>query len=514
MQYTYAERLSALDVSFLELEDANAHMHIGAVALFDAAPLERPDGGGDIDLLRRLIEVGLHRLPRYRQRLARIPLIGHPVWVDDERFNLAYHVRHTRLPVPGDDRQLKRLAARIMSQQLDRGKPLWEMWVVEGVEGNRTAIITKVHHCMIDGVGSVELTGSVMRPTPDHDPRLDEPAPRWIPRAAPRPGRLLAGEIFHRVLEPFLATGRIREVVHHPRAAAGSLLGSTLAIGEALAAGLRPASPTPLNVEIGPHRRFDWVSMDLETVKQIGHQAGGKVNDVVLAIVAGALRKFLRRRGVAVERLDFRAMVPVNVREREEHKSLGNRVAMMVAHLPLDAPDPGERLARVVREMDGLKRSRQALGVRTLEEVSDHTFTTLFTLFGRLAAESRPFNLVVTNVPGPSMPVYVLGSPMVACYPLVPLYRNQALGIALFSYAGRLWWGFNADWDALPDLHDLVEAVQGEIAALARATGIATEGDATPARPGPDQGLAEAEAANVGRYAHDGSAARKSPVTA
>src|SRR5262245_29694917 len=240
MPYTHAERLSALDRSFLELEDANAHMHIGAVALFDAAPLARPEGGIDIDLLCRLIEAGLHRIPRYRQRLARIPLIGHPVWVDDERFNLAYHVRHTHLPVPGEIRQLKRLAGRIMSQQLDRGKPLWEMWVVEGVEGNRFAIITKVHHCMIDGVGSVELTGSVMRPTPDHDPRLDEPPPRWMPRAVPGPRQLLAAEIFHRVLEPLLATGRVREMVRAPRTTVESLVGSTLAVAEALAAASGP----------------------------------------------------------------------------------------------------------------------------------------------------------------------------------------------------------------------------------------------------------------------------------
>ena len=477
MPYTHAERLSALDVSFLELEEANAHMHIGAVAVFEAAPVTRAGGGVDIELVRKLIEVGLHRIPRYRQRLARIPLLDHPVWVDDERFNLAYHVRHTRLPLPGDERQLKRLAGRIMSQALDRGKPLWEMWVVEGVGRDRFALITKVHHCMIDGVGSVELTGSIMRSKPDHDPRLDEAPPRWIPRAAPGPGRLVAGELFHRMVEPIVAADRLRKMARDPRGAARSVIDSALAVGEALTAGLRPASPTPLNVEIGPHRRFDWTSMDLALVKDIGHKLGAKLNDVVLAIVTGALRKFLRRREIAVERLDFRAMVPVNVRTGEDH-DLGNRVAMMVVRLPLDARDPGERLSRVVIETAQLKRSRQALGVQTLEELSDHTFTTLFTLFGRLAAGARPFNLIVTNVPGPAFPVYVLGSRMVACYPLVPLYRNQALGIALFSYDGRLWWGFNADWDALPDLHDLVAAVEAEARALARVAGIAGEVDA------------------------------------
>jgi diacylglycerol O-acyltransferase len=481
MSYTHAERLSALDASFLDLEDANAHMHIGAVALFDAAPLARPGGGIDIERIQRLMEAGMHRLPRYRQRLAWIPLVGDPVWVDDARFNLAYHLRHTHLPLPGDERQLKRLAGRIMSQQLDRGKPLWEMWVVEGIEGNRFAIITKVHHCMIDGIGSVELTGSIMRPTPDPDPSLEEPAPRWIPRPAPGGRRLLAADLLRRVLDPLGAVTRVGEALRDPRGAGESLLDAARGIGEALAAGLRPASPTPLNVEIGPHRRFDWTSMDLETVKAIRARLGGTVNDVVLAVVAGALRRFLRRRGEAVEEIDFRAMLPVNVRTRSERGSLGNRVAMLVARLPLDERDPAARLARVVRETAGLKRSRQALGVQTLEELSDHTFTTLFTLFARLAAGSRPFNLVVTNVPGPQFRVYVLGAPMLACYPLVPLYRNQALGIALFSYDGRLWWGFNADWDAVPDLHDVVAVVEDEIEALRGAAGVTAAGAAAAA---------------------------------
>jgi len=472
MAYTHAERLSALDLSFLELEDASAHMHIGAVSVFESAPVARPDGGIDIDRVRTLMEAGMYRIPRYRQRLAYVPLVRHPVWVDDDRFNLAYHLRHTHLPVPGDERTLKRLAGRIMSQQLDRGKPLWEMWVVEGLQGNRFAIISKVHHCMIDGVGSVELTGSVMRPTPDPDPRLEEPPPRWIPRPVPSARRLLAAEVFHRALEPLTAVSEMRRALRDPRGTARAFATSALGVGEAIAAGFRPASPSPLNVEIGPHRRFDWTMMDLAALKQIRGKLGGTLNDVVLAIVAGALRRFFRRRGVAVDGMDFRAMVPVNVRPPGEHEALGNQVAMLVARLPIDQRDPAERVARVVEATTQMKRSRQARGVQTLEEVSDHTFTTLFTLFGRLAASARPFNLVVTNVPGPQFPTYIVGSRMLACYPLVPLFRDQALGVALFSYDGRLYWGFNADWDALPDLHDVVDAVDEEFLTLARAAGI------------------------------------------
>jgi WS/DGAT/MGAT family acyltransferase len=468
MGYYHYERLSALDTSFLAVEDANTHMHIGAVAVFDAAPFATAGGGIDIDRIRALMEAGIHRIPRYRQRLAHLPITRHPVWVDDDRFNLAYHLRHTHLPHPGDERILKRLAGRLMSQQLDRGKPLWEMWIVEGLPDNRFAIITKVHHCLIDGVGSVELTGSVMRPTPSLDERLQRPPVPWVPRPAPTPGEMIRSEIGRRAREPIRVAGAALRSLLHPRQTAAALYDAVEGVGEALAAGLRPASPTPLNVDIGPHRRFDWTAIPLDTVKSLKATFGSTVNDVVLAVVAGALRRFLHRRGVAVETLDFRAMVPVNVRTPGDHGS-GNRVAMMVARLPLGERDPRMRLARVTETTRALKHSRQAAGVQTLEELGDRTFTTVFTEFARLAAATRPFNLVVTNVPGPQFPVYIEGARMRACYPLVPLYRNQALGIALFSYDGLLFWGFNADWDALPDLHTIVEAVVEEVEGLVEA---------------------------------------------
>jgi diacylglycerol O-acyltransferase len=466
MEFTHAERLSALDASFLALEDANCHMHIGAAAIFEAGPLRTPEGGIDIDRIQTLMERGMYRIPRYRQKLAHVPLFGHPVWVDDDRFNLAYHVRHTHLPLPGDDRQLKRLVGRLMSQQLDRGKPLWEMWVIEGLEGDRLAIVTKVHHCMIDGIGSVELTGSVMRPTPDHDPRLDEPAPRWVPRPAPRSVDLLLREVTHRARTPLTAMEGLRRLLGDPRQALETTTDTARGVVEAVTGGLSPAPASPLNVDVGPHRRFDWTVMDLEAIRALKGEAGGTVNDVVLAILSGALRRFLYRRGTPSEGLDFRAMIPVNVRRADEQHDLGNRVAMLVVHLPLDEADPRARLARVIAETQRMKHSQQAAGVRAIEELSNQLFTALFTEFGRLAAYAHPFNLVVTNVPGPQMPVYIEGAKMLACYPLVPLFRNQALGVALFSYDGRLYWGFNADWDALPDLHDLVLAVDGEFRAM------------------------------------------------
>ena len=472
MAYAHCERLSALDASFLALEDASCHMHIGAVATFDATPLLGPDGHLDIDRIRALMEAGIHRIPRYRQRLAWPPLLRHPVWVDDARFNLHYHLRHTHLPPPGDDRLLKRLAGRLMSQQLDRGKPLWEMWVVEGLTGNRFAIVTKVHHCMIDGVGSVELTGTIMRPTPDHDPHLDGVPPRWIPRPEPHPLALLRDEVVRRAIAPWVAAGTVVRALGAPRAAAQTLQDTLGGVGEAVLAGLRSASPTPLNTAIGPHRRFDWAEIDLGLVKEVRAKLGGTVNDVVLAVLTGALRRFLHRRGEQTDALDFRAMLPVNVRDADGGRKLGNRVAMIVARLPLGERSPRLRLEQVTAATRERKRSRQALGMQTIEELSDQSFTTLFTQFSRLAALARPFNVVVTNVPGPPFPVYIEGARMLGCYPLVPLFRNQALGVALLSYNGRIYWGFNADWDALPDLHDLVAMVEPEFDALLADAGV------------------------------------------
>jgi WS/DGAT/MGAT family acyltransferase len=465
MAYTYSDKLSALDASFLELESANAHMHVGAVALFDAGPLRGADGAVDIDRIRRMVQVGLRRVPRYQQRLEWIPVFGYPVWIDDERFNVNYHLRHVALPPPGSERQLKRLAGRIMSQQLDRGKPLWELWVIEGVEGDRVALISKTHHCMIDGIASVELTGALMSVQAEMEAEVAEP-PRRIPRPAPSPAQLLAQELLRRALEPFELLDAARDAVSHPLDSLRAFGRAAGGVVEAVRSGLQPSSPTPLNTEIGPHRRFDWLEMDLAAIKRIKQQLGGTVNDVVLAIVAGALGRFLKGRGLRPDRLDFRAMIPVNVRSEAQRDDLGNQVAMMVTKLPLAERDPARRLHRVSQLMRELKESTQAEGVRTLELLSDWTFTSVFIGFARLASAARPYNVVVTNVPGPQIPTYFLGAQMRSAYPVVPLFENQALGIALFSYDGTLYWGLNADWDALPDLHDIVGGLEKEFKSL------------------------------------------------
>jgi len=458
-RYAY-DRLSALDNSFLLFEDGCSHMHVASTATFDAGPLRLPDGGIDIERIREFIGARLHRIPRYRQKLAWVPIENQPVWVDDERFNLAYHVRHTSLPRPGDERQLKRLSARIASQQLDRGKPLWEVWFVEGLADGRFAMISKVHHCMVDGVSGVDLLEVLLDVSPTA-PR-EEP-PLFIPRGVPSGLELLRDEVIDRLAAPVHALGRL---LRDPVGLVGAVAESVRAAGETLVAGLGLPSETPLNREIGPYRRFDWVTLDLEQVKDVKNQLGGSLNDVVLATVAGAVRRFLARRRANPGELTFRVMVPVSVRSRDERGTLGNKVAAWMAELPIGEPDVVRRHAAVCATTARLKTSKQALGAEVLTRVTDWTPSTLLALGARLAHRGLPFNLVVTNVPGPQLPLYLLGARMLEIYPLVPLFARLGLGVALFSYAGRLHWGFNADWDVMPDLHDYVRATEEAFAEL------------------------------------------------
>jgi diacylglycerol O-acyltransferase len=467
MRAPHHERLSALDATFLAIEDRCSHMHIGSVGVFEPVPGMTPRGALDPERVRRLVSAVLDGVPRYHQRVETSPVLGHPSWIDDAAFNLHYHLRHTRLPVPGDERQLKRLAGRLMSQQLDRGKPLWETWFVEGLEGDRFAIVSKVHHCMVDGIGGVELTTATLRAEPGPDPRADGEPRGFLPRPAPTPRQLLRAEVRHRLGGAAGFVGGALAGLARPLTTASSLAGSVAGLVEALATAIRPASPTPLNVAIGPHRRFDWTAMDLAAVKAVKARLGGTVNDVVLAIVAGAMRRYLGTRGVDVDRLDFRAMVPVNLRGGDG--GTGNRVASVTARLPIHEPDARRRLLRVSAEMDAVKRSHQVEIARAVEDVTDWVMPTLIAQAARLATVSQPFNLVVTNVPGPQFPLHFLGARMLAAYPLVPIFHGEAVGIALFSYDGRLFWGVNADWDAVPDVHDLVTAIDAELEVLAAA---------------------------------------------
>jgi diacylglycerol O-acyltransferase len=467
MGRSHYERLSALDASFLALETPSAHMQVAVVAVFEAGPLATPAGGVDIERIRNHLARTLDRIPRYRQRLVFTPLERHPVWVDDPEFSLSYHLRHTSLPRPGNVRQLKRLAGQIMSQKLDRSKPLWEIWVVEGLEHGRFALITQAHHSMVDGIAGVDVLTALFRP---EEEGTEPGSSRWRPRPVPGASRLLAGELARRGrLARSMARGLLHGVADPRRAAAalGESAGSLLDLTRGT---LAPASRTPLNPDaIGPHRHFDWVRFDLGTFKAVKARLGGTVNDVVLATVAGALRRYLQRHGLWPDEVDFRVLVPVSTRPAGDHGSLGNRVASVVVRLPLDEPEPLVRYRRVTETTRALKASNQVRGVAMVEELADRTSAALLTGLMRFAAQWRTGNMVVTNVPGPDFPLAMLGAPLLECYPLVPLFTNQALGIALFSYAGGLYWGFNADRYAVRDLHDLVDHVVESFASLEKA---------------------------------------------
>jgi len=454
------EPLTYLDASFLALETRNSHMHVAGVALFDAAPLKADDGGIDIARIRSHVESKLQYIPRYRQRLDWVPFDRRPVWVDDEHFALEYHLRHSSLPRPGTEAQLKQLAGRIVSAPLDRHKPLWELWVVEGVDDDRFAIIAKIHHCMIDGISGVDLTTILLDVAPTAGVEEAEP---WVPRPAPSPSQLAvaeAGRLTRRLVD---SLSSLSETVKEGVALTDRTLEKSAAALTSLRSGwLTTADPTPLNPDIGPNRRFDWTETPLDEVKEIKNALGGSVNDVVLAITAGAVRRFLMaERDFDVTDLEFRVMNPVSTRSSDHRGALGNQVAMWLLDLPIQEPDPRRRLEMVKQATTNLKKTNQALGAATLVEISSGTPITLLSLANRVVGSRiRPFNMTVTNIPGPQFPMYLLESEMIANYPMVPLWAQHGLGVALFSYNGRLLWGIQADYDTLPDSDRFLAAIQ------------------------------------------------------
>ncbi len=460
------EPLSYLDASFLALETRSSHMHVAGVALFDAAPLKGEDGGIDIARIRAHVESKLRYIPRYRQRLEWVPYDRRPVWVDDEHFTLEYHLRHSSLPRPGSEEQLKQLAGRIVSAPLDRNKPLWELWVVEGIDDDRFAIIAKIHHCMIDGVSGVDLTTILLNVVPTSD--IEEPD-KWEPRPAPTPTQLAVAETARATRKLIDRLSNFSETVRDGVTLSDRTRDKRAAALSSLRSGwLTPADRTPLNPDIGPNRRFDWTDTPLDDIKEVKNRLGGSVNDVVLSVVAGAVRSFLiDERGYDVTDAEFRVMNPVSTRSADQRGLLGNQVAMWLLDLPIQEPDPLVRYDMVKAATLNLKKTNQALGAATLVELSSGTPITLLSLANRVVGPRiRPFNMTVTNIPGPQFPMYLLESEMIANYPMVPLWRQHGLGIALFSYNGRLLWGIQADYDALPDSDRFLASIQGALQEL------------------------------------------------
>jgi WS/DGAT/MGAT family acyltransferase len=457
----HLERLTAVDASFLTNESSASHMHIGAILIFEGPP------PAYVDLVEH-VRGRLDKVPRFRQRLVEPPLeAGRPLWADDVNFNLSYHIRHTALPRPGGEEQLKRLAGRVFSQQLDRSKSLWEMWLVQGLEHDRFAILTKTHHAAVDGIAGVDIATVLF----DLEP-IPEPAPvqdSWKPEPHPSTAHLIARAVTDAVETPLKLAERAVDAVLHPETAARRVTEALEGVAEVAAAFADPAPDVPLNQEIGPHRRFALARSELATFKLIKDTFGGTVNDVVLAVVTGALRQWLHRRGTRTEGLELRALVPVSIRAEDERGQLGNRLAAMRGPLPVYVEDPARRLRVVSEQMEGLKRSKQALGAEVIARFNDFAPPTLLAQAARINFSTRLFNLIVTNVPGPQIPLYVLGRELEEVFPVAFLPQNHSLAVAIMSYNGRICFGLLADYDTMDDVDEIAHGLDESLAELEEA---------------------------------------------
>jgi diacylglycerol O-acyltransferase / wax synthase len=455
------ERLTAIDASFLTNESASSHMHIGGILIFEGPPPRY------VDLVEH-VRGRLDQVPRFRQRLVVPPLeAGRPLWADDVNFNLSYHIRHTALPDPGGEAQLKRLAARVFSQQLDRSKPLWEMWLVQGLERDRFALLTKTHHAAVDGIAGVDI-GTVLfdlEPVPEPPPAEDG----WQPHPAPSTTQLIARGATDAVAAPLKLAERAVEAVRHPETTARRAVEALEGVSEVFGAFADPAPDVPLNQPIGPHRRFTWARSELATFKRIKDTFGGTVNDVVLAVVTGALREWLHERSIRTEGLELRALVPVSIRTADERGELGNKLAAMRGPLPVYVEDPVRRLRVVSEQMEGLKRSKQALGAEVISRFNDFAPPTLLAQAARINFSTRLFNMIVTNVPGPQMPLYVLGRELEEVFPVAFLPQNHALAVAIMSYNGRICFGLLADYDSMEDVETVARGIERSLEELERA---------------------------------------------
>ena len=469
------DRLTAIDAQFLTNEHENAHMHIGAVMIFEGDP-------PTYDEFKAHIGSRLDFVPRYRQKLVYPPYgTGRPLWADDPDFNLNYHLRHTALPRPGGERELKILASRLFSQALDRSKPLWEMFLVEDLEGDRFAIIIKSHHAMIDGISGVDIGTVIFDVTADAEPIV--PKEEWKPKPLPSNLSLLERGAKELATEPVKLGEKAINALRKPSSLAGRVGESAEGLAEVARALADSAPDVPLNVPIGPHRRITWTSADLADYRRVKDVFGTTVNDVVLAVAAGSIRKWLVKRGVDTDGLELRAMVPVSVRSDDERGQLGNKLATMRAPLPVYEADPVARLEIVSAAMDGLKQSKQALGAEVIARLNDFAPPTLLAQAARLTFSTRLFNLLVTNVPGPQIPLYVLGRKLDRPYPVAFLAKNHGLAVGVMSYAGQVNIGLIGDFDAMPDIGQVRRGLNESLAELLAAAE-EVENSIAPDKPG------------------------------
>ena len=445
------QRMSPLDASFLHLEDHVTQLHIGSVTILEGPPPPFTD-------VLEMVRGKLPLVPRYRQVVRFVPLaMGRPVWVDDTHFNLGYHVRRTALPSPGGEEELRNLVGRIMSQQLDRAKPLWEMWMAEGLGEGRWALISKTHHCMVDGVSGTDLLTVIL------DKEREPEASRtegWNVQAGPSGMRLLADALVERSVSPYEAFRSVRAGLRAPRQLAARAEETTRAL-IGMRGLVRRTPPSSLNGPIGPHRRWSWARSQLSDVKAIRAALGGTVNDVVLACITNGFRRLLLAREESIDRV-VRTMVPVSVRSPGERGTYNNRVSAMFAELPVGIEDPVERLNAIRAQMEGLKESKQAVAGETLTSLSGFAPPLLLALGERVATRvpQRNVNTVTTNVPGPQFPLYAAGRRLLEAFPYVPLGGRIRVGVAIFSYDGALNFGVTGDYDTAHDIVVLCEGIE------------------------------------------------------
>ncbi|HYZ93485.1 MAG TPA: wax ester/triacylglycerol synthase family O-acyltransferase [Actinomycetota bacterium] len=460
------ERLSPLDASFLHVEDGVSHMHIASVAIFEGP---QPPFEDVVSMIRGKLPL----VPRYRQVVRFVPLdLGRPVWVDDPHFNIEYHVRHTALPAPGGESELRKLVGRVMAQQLDRHKPLWEVWVVQGLEDGHWAMMSKTHHCMVDGVSGTDLLALTL----DVQPEGSEPVPdTWRPEPQPTQANLVTQALGERMRSPYEFVRSLRSATRVPRQSI-SALGEVAKGLRAMAGLVAPTPASSLNGPIGPHRRWDWASTTVDEIKQVRKATGATFNDVVLAACTKGFRDLLLSRGESVDRV-VRTLVPVSVRPRDASgKAIGdgtfeNKVSAMFAELPVSIDDPLERLAAIAKQMTGLKDSKQAVAGEALTSLSGFAPPMLLALGTRIAsrAPQRNINTVTTNVPGPQVPLYAAGRRMLKAFPYVPLAGSVRIGVAIFSYDGQVNFGVTGDYDTAADIGVLCRGIEDGMAELLKA---------------------------------------------
>jgi WS/DGAT/MGAT family acyltransferase len=473
--------MSALDASFFFAESENTPMHVGSVAVFEGPP---PSYG---DVVRLLLSK-LPLVPRYRQRVRPVPMqLGRPLWVDDAHFQILYHVRHTAVPNPGSDEQLRNLAGRVLGQRLDMAKPLWELWLVEGLAENRWAIISKVHHCMVDGIAGTDLMQLMFDLEPDAT--HDEPTP-WTPRRPPSSLAVVADSVTDTVAHPFQQLSSTPSVGGAVRAARGLAASTKTAAATMPSLAKQAVTPTArsLNGPIGPHRRWAWTDGRFEEFKAVRTALGGTVNDVVLTAIAGGFRDLLKGRGeLSSEKLVVRSMVPVSVRRPGERNVQDNRVSAVFVDLPVGLPDPRDRLASIRGQMDEYKRAMQAVDARSIIAMGDFVAPTLLSMGVRAALQAGQFwcQAVTTNVPGPRIPLYVLGKRMVSAHAYVPIAGGTRCSIGIFSYLNTMTFGINADFDGYPDVDVLATGIRRSIDQLLKIAGAPAPAAEQPAKAAP-----------------------------